>query len=160
MSEHYSEQRFRAYCEENGLLERDLSRGLVNERIPAKEEQEARESYYEYMKRRSREEDEKMRIPQSELDAFVEEEKRSRDLPSAKAMLSSNTMDEIAKDALIWHRDSLIDDMIAFEDEDESNWVHPDDYGYKSRLVVSLNRVLDYFGVESKGTLDRRKELG
>jgi hypothetical protein len=159
MSEHYSEQRFRAYCEENGLLERDLSRGLVNERIPAKEEQEARESYYEYMKRRSREEDEKMRIPQSELDKFKEEEKRSR-LPSAKDMLSSDTMDGIAKDALIWHRDSLIDDMIAFEDEDESNWVHPDDYAYKSRLVVSMNKVLDYFGVASKGTLDRRKEHG
>ena len=46
-------------------IERDLSRGAVNERIPAKEEQEAaavpREGYYEYMLRRSREEDEKMR---------------------------------------------------------------------------------------------------
>jgi hypothetical protein len=142
MSEHYSEQRFRAYCEENGLLKRDLSQGLVNERIPAKEEQEARESYYEYMKRRSREEDEKMR------------------LPSAKAMLSSDTMDGIAKDALIWHRDNLIDDMIAFEDGDNSRWQHPDDSAYNSRLVVSMNKVLEYFGVESKGTLDRRKERG
>lgn len=42
-------------------IERDLSRGAVNERIPAKEEYEAREGYYEYMLRRSREEDEKMR---------------------------------------------------------------------------------------------------
>lgn len=136
----FSEEGFRKFCDDNGILQRDISQGLVNERIPAKEEQEARESYYEYMKRRSREEDEKM---------------RSR-LPSVKDVLSSSTLDAIATDALIWHRDDIIDDMIAFEDN--SRWIHEDDYAYNTRLLVSMNKVLDYFGRSSKGTVERRKE--
>lgn len=157
------EEGFRAYCEANRLLERDLSCGLANERIPAKEEQEARESYYEYMKRRSREEDEKMRLAaQEEIDAFVvEEEKRSRSLPSAKDVLSNDTMDGIAKDALIWHRTEVLDDLIAAEDNDKvwgARYVHHEDVHWKRDLLKAMNVVLEYFGEGGKGTLDRRKE--
>jgi len=150
------EEGFRAYCEANRLLERDLSHGLMNERIPAKEEQEARESYYDYMKRRNREEDEKMRIANQSEKYIL----GRCAVPSVKDVLSSDTLDGIAKDALIWHRSELIADMIAFEDGDKSRWVHPDDYAYKSHLLVAMNKVLEYFGVESMGTLVRRAERG
>lgn len=133
------EEGFRAYCEANRLLERDLSHGAVNERIPAKEKQEARESYYEYMKRRSREEDEKMRLP-----------------PRLSKVVSSDTADEICKDALIWHRTEVLDDLIAAEDG--ARYVHTDDVHWKRDLLKAMNVVLDYFGECSKGTLDRRKE--
>jgi len=147
MSEGFSEEGFRAYCEANGLLQRDLSRGLVNERIPASEETEARESYYDYMKRRSREEDEKMRS-------------RLPKVPSLNEVVSSETADMICKDALIWHRTETLDDLIAIEDGDKSRWVHPDDATYNSKLLKALNDVLNHFGEQSKGICDRRKERG
>lgn len=144
MSE-YNEEGFRAYCEANGLLQRDISRGLVNERIPASEEKEARESYYEYMKRRSHEEDAKersdMRLP-----------------PRLSSIVREDTADMICKDALIWHRTEVLNDLIAFEDGDEKRWVHPNDVPYKRSLLHSINKVLEYFGVESEGTLQHRKQ--
>jgi len=143
MSEGFSEEGFRAYCEANGLLQRDLSRGAVNERIPASEETEARESYYDYMKRRSREEDEKMRS-------------RLPKVPSLNEVVSSETADMICKDALVWHRTETLDDLIAFEDGDKSRWVHPDDVSYKRNLLHAMNVVLDYWGVRSEDTIDRK----
>ena len=141
----FEESMLRSFCEANGLLERDLSRGAVNERIPAKEDEEARESYYEYMKRRSREEDEKersdMRLP-----------------PRLSKVVSSDTADMICKDALVWHRTQILDDLIAVEDNDTSRYVHPDDVHWKRDLLKAMNVVLEYWGVDSKGTLDRMKE--
>ena len=146
------EEGFRAYCEANRLLERDLSQGLVNERIPAKEEQEARESYYEYMKRRSREEDNKFK---------EEEEKRMRLPPRLSKVVSSDTADAICKDALVWHRTEVLDDLIAAEDNNNTwgaRYVHPEDVHWKRDLLKAMNVVLEYWGVESKGTIERRKE--
>lgn len=72
-------------------------------------------------------------------------------------MLSVDTIDAVAVDSLKWYRDHMLDDMICYEDD--TGYLHPDDYVRYTRLIVDFNSVLEYYGESSKGTLDRRKEV-
>ena len=131
MSE-FSEEGFRAYCEANGLLQRDLSRGAVNERIPASEETEARESYYDYMKRRSREEDDKMRLKSIK----------------AEDILNGDTIDSISKDVLEWHRNTIAENLADYFYRQKH--MHSDDIAHYSDLLPKFNAVCNYFGIEER----------
>jgi hypothetical protein len=72
-------------------------------------------------------------------------------------MLRPETIDAIAIDSMMQHRDMILDDLIAYEDK--TAYVHDEDYVRCTRLIVDFNRVLDYYGVSEKGTNQRRKEL-
>lgn len=98
-------------------------------------------------KRRSHEEDEKersdMRLP-----------------PRLSSVVREDTADMICKDALIWHRTQILDDLIAFEDSDEKRWIHPDDVSWKRDMLKAMNTVLYYWGVGTEGTNERRRNRG
>lgn len=91
---------------------------------------ERRESYHDYMMRRIREEDAKMK-------------KNTMDLQKD---LAGETLDLIAKDVMLWHYSSLCEDMRKFESEE--GWVHKDDYMRYISLRRSFIDVLDYFGID------------
>lgn len=114
------------------------------------------EGYEDYMRRRNREEDENMNMKQlhemmDEDDRLAEEHKRNEKMRQYKSILSEDTLDMLAKDALTWHRNSLIEDIQAFESE-SGYFVHRDDYVNSLRLLAHFNAVCEYFGIPSKGT--------
>lgn len=100
-----------------------------------------RESYEAYMKRRSREEDELMLGNQSKR------------LPKAEDILSDNTLDEIAKDVLEWHRNNIAEELadVVYRKSDKT---HPEDVEYYIELLPKLNAVCKFFGIEEKGYAD------
>jgi hypothetical protein len=72
-------------------------------------------------------------------------------------MLRPETIDEIAIDSMMQHRDMILDDIIAWEDK--TSYVHDEDYVRFARLIIDFNSILDYYGIPTKGTNQRRKEL-
>lgn len=124
-------------------------------------EEHQREGYEDYMRRRSREEDEKMKKLHEMMDADdkqAEEYNRQQRKKEIMNVLKTDTIDLLARDAIEWHRDSLLDDIIDFEDD--RGYVHKDDYRNAHVLVKHFNAVAEYFGIEAKGTLVRRVERG
>lgn len=125
---------------------------------------ERQEGYEEYMVRRTKEEDEKDRLRKlhemmDEDDRLAEEFYREKRMKEYKSILSDGTLDMLANDALRWHRDTLLDDIIDYEDK--SRWLHDDDYANAHKLLVHFNAVCEYFGIDhGKGTLVRRVERG
>ena len=100
-------------------------------------ENQHRESYEQYMSRRNREEDLKM----------GQQVKR---LPTMVDILSSNTMDEIAKDILEWHRNNIAEELAGVIYR-KSTKTHSEDFAYYMDLLPKLNAVCKYFGVEERG---------
>lgn len=98
------------------------------------------ESYEQYMSRRSREEDLKMG-------------NQMKRLPEAKDILSDNTLDEIAKDVLEWHRNNIAEELadVVYRKSDKT---HPEDVEYYIELLPKLNAVCKFFGIEEKGYAD------
>lgn len=94
---------------------------------------ERRESYYQYMMRRMKEEDSKM---------------GKRNTMDMQKDLAGDTLDMIAKDVMLWHYNSICEDMRKFETEE--GWVHKDDYMRFISLRRSFIDVLDYFGVPAR----------
>lgn len=123
-------------------------------------EEPQREGYEDYMRRRSREEDAKQKLHQmmDEDDKQAEEFYRQQRKKLISEVLKSDTMDLLARDSIEWHRDSLLDDIIDFEDD--RGFIHKDDYANAHVLVKHFNAIAEYFGIAAKGTLVRRVERG
>jgi hypothetical protein len=94
-----------------------------------------------------------------EDDRLAAEFQRVKRKHEYQSILSDETLDFLAKDALLWHRDSVIDDIIAFE-KDTGYHVHVDDYHHAFTLLRSFNHILEYFGERPKSIEERERQQG
>lgn len=96
-----------------------------------------RESYEDYMRRRNREEDEKMMLGN-----------HSKRLPKAEDILSGDTIDGIARDGLRWHRDNIAKELADYFYRQK--YMHSDDIAHYAELLPKFNAVCDYFDIEER----------
>jgi len=78
------------------------------------------------------------------------ENQSSKPRPTLKDLLNSTeAADIIAKESLVWHRDAIIEDIIAYEQEGKG---HPEDYTNNIRYLHHFNAVCYFYGLPEKGT--------
>jgi hypothetical protein len=62
----------------------------------------------------------------------------------AEDILSGDTIDNIAKDVLEWHRNTIAEDLADYFYR--KKYMHPSDVAHYAELLPKFNAVCDYFG--------------